>query len=163
DIEETGRSWTVMAEREQHAESRSMRALLSAGSVVVAGLGGDEHVLAERAAAAARAGDLTGPGHLVGVPGATADSIAAVPGPVALAVLAGPARDVVAAIEECRRIGVHAVVVLSGGFAEASTAGEALQRQLVRRTRAAGMRLVGPASFGVIAAGDSGRLNVTVR
>src|SRR5690554_2301840 len=41
-IEETGRSWTVMAEREQHAESLSMRAILGAGSVVVVALGGPE-------------------------------------------------------------------------------------------------------------------------
>ncbi|MEE6295506.1 bifunctional acetate--CoA ligase family protein/GNAT family N-acetyltransferase [Georgenia wangjunii] len=163
DIEETGRSWTVMAEREQHAESRSMRALLSAGSVVVAGLGGDEHVLAEQAAVAARSGGFTGPVHLVGVAGSTAQSLADVTGPVELAVLSGPARDVVAAIEECRRLEVHAAVVLSGGFAEASAEGEELQHELVRRTRAAGMRLVGPASFGVIAAGPHGRLNVTVR
>ncbi|WP_413449858.1 GNAT family N-acetyltransferase [Georgenia phoenicis] len=171
-IEETGRSWTVMAEREQHAESLSMRTLLAAGSVVVAGLGGPEQVFAERAAATVRAGDFTGPVHLVGLPGgeghvslaALADHLrdtgAAAPD---LAVVAGEPDVVVAAVPDLAALGVHAVVVLSGGFAERDAAGRQRQEELVRRTRAAGMRLLGPASYGVVAAGPAGRLDATLR
>ncbi|MFC4555891.1 GNAT family N-acetyltransferase [Georgenia faecalis] len=179
DIEETGRSWSVMAEREQRAESHSMRALLSASSVLVVGLGGPEHVLAERAAASLLAGGFTGPAHLVAVdpgdglgdgagdaPGprpARYERLADVTGPVDLAVLAGREEEVLAAVDACGRLGAHAVVVLSGGFAETGPAGERLQRELLRRTRAYGMRLVGPASFGLVAAGEGGRLDVTLR
>src|SRR5690625_411143 len=52
DLAQTPRSWAVMAEREQHAESRSMRALLDAGSVLVVDLGGPWGGLAARAARA---------------------------------------------------------------------------------------------------------------
>ncbi|PYG02032.1 Acyl-CoA synthetase (NDP forming) [Georgenia satyanarayanai] len=173
-IEETGRSWGVMAEREQRAESLSMRTLMAAGSVVVAGLGGPEQVYAERAAVTVREGSFTGQVHLVGLPdGVTAGhaSLAALaerlrtteaPAPD-LAVVAGDPDAVVAAVPELAALGVHAVVVLSGGFAEGDEAGRQRQEELARRTRAAGMRLLGPASYGVVATGPAGRLDATVR
>ncbi|WP_152190516.1 bifunctional acetate--CoA ligase family protein/GNAT family N-acetyltransferase [Georgenia satyanarayanai] len=173
-IEETGRSWTVMAEREQHAESLSMRTLLAAGSVVVVGLGGPEQVYAERAAVAVRDGSFTGPVHLVGLPDggtgahasltALAEHLGATESTAPdLAVVAGEPDAVVGAVPELAALGVHAVVVLSGGFAEGDDAGRQRQEELVRRTRAAGMRLLGPASYGVVATGPAGRLDATVR
>jgi len=175
-IEETGRSWGVMAEREQHAESLSMRTLMAAGSVVVAGLGGPEQVLAERAAETVRDGSFTGPVHLVGIPDGGAEGVghasltalaehlraSQAPAPD-LAVVAGEPDAVVAAVPELAALGVHAVVVLSGGFAESDEAGRQRQAELVRRTRAGGMRLLGPASYGVVATGPAGRLDATVR
>ena len=167
-IEETGRSWAVMAEREQHAESSSMRALLGAQSVVVVGLGGAEHVYAQRAAETICAGQFDGPVHLVGLDadglaGANAyATLAEVPDDGAeLAVLAGDAPAVIDAVDQLERLGVHAVVVLSGGFAEVGE--DARQHELVRRTRAAGMRLLGPASYGLVAHGSAGRLDATLR
>ncbi|WP_324650925.1 GNAT family N-acetyltransferase [Georgenia sp. H159] len=171
-IEETGRSWTVMAEREQRAESLSMRTMLSAGSVVVVGLGGPEQVFAERAAATIRAGDFTGPVHVVGL-----DDAAAYPALVdlardltesgragpELAVVAGEPDAVVAAVPDIAALGAHAVAVLSGGFAEEGPVGRQRQEELVRRTRAAGMRLLGPASYGLVANGQAGRLDATLR
>ncbi len=171
-IEETGRSWTVMAEREQRAESLSMRTLLGAGSVVVLGLGGPEQVYAEQAAATVRAGDFTGPVHVVGLGepdahdtlAALADHLATTgsPGPE-LAVVAGEPDAVVAAVPALAELGVQAVAVLSGGFAERDAAGRQLQAELVQRTRSAGMRLLGPASYGVVASGPEGRLDATLR
>ena len=174
-IEETGRSWAVMAEREQRAESLSMRAMLAASSVVVAGLGGPEQVFAERAAASVRAGDFTGPVHLVGLgddgaPGhhaslahlATHLEASGEPRPD-LAVVAGDPDAVVAAVPDIARLGSNAVAVLSGGFAEQGGAGRERQVELVRRTRAAGMRLLGPASYGIVAAGPAGRLDAIPR
>ncbi|MEE6286561.1 GNAT family N-acetyltransferase [Georgenia sp. MJ173] len=170
DIEETGRSWAVMAEREQHAESSSMRALLAAGSVVVVGLGGDWQVYAQRAAETITAGTFHGQVHAVGLapatlPGAQVhDSLEdIVPGSADLAVLGGDPDAVIDAVGRLERLDVHAVIVLSGGFAEAGDDGLARQQELVRRTRAAGMRLLGPASYGLIAHGSQGRLDATLR
>ncbi|TNC19507.1 GNAT family N-acetyltransferase [Georgenia sp. 311] len=169
-IEETGRSWAVMAEREQRAESLSMRAMLAAGSVVVAALGGPEEVYARRAAESVTAGGFDGPVHLVGLPGegayATLTDLAA---HVAeedrpdLAVVAGEPDAVVAAVPQLARLGVHAVAVLSGGFAEEGPEGRRRQVELGRATRAAGMRLLGPASYGLVASGPAGRLAATPR
>ena len=174
DIEETGRSWTVMAEREQHAESSSMRALLAAGSVAVVGLGDEGHVYAQRAAETIGAGQFDGPAHTVGLepgtlPGAhdhaTLEDLVSSAGDtgIDLAVLGGAPDAVIDSIEALERIGVHAVVVLSGGFAEAGPEGLARQHELLRRTRAAGMRLLGPASYGLVAHGPEGRLDATLR
>lgn len=168
-IEETGRSWTVMAEREQHAESLSMRAMLGAGSVVVVALGGPEEVYAHRVAATVRAGDFTGPVHLVGLPEegahATLGDLAAhlTDDGLDLAVVAGEPDAVVAAVPDLARLGVHAVAVLSGGFAEQGAEGRQRQVELVQATRAAGMRLLGPACYGLVASGPSGRLDATPR
>ncbi|TRW47146.1 GNAT family N-acetyltransferase [Georgenia yuyongxinii] len=178
-IEETERSWQVMAERERHAEALSMGGLLQAASVVVLGLGpeGEEgHVLAGRVAQALAAGAFTGPVHVVGmaagdptaVPGPPRQrtqvhrAIGEVPGPVDLAVVAGPPRDVVGSVPALRDLGVRAMVVLSHGFGESGPAGMARQRELLRRTRAAGIRVVGPASFGVVGHGPAGRYNATL-
>ncbi|MFD1507713.1 GNAT family N-acetyltransferase [Georgenia yuyongxinii] len=178
-IEETERSWQVMAERERHAEALSMGGLLQAASVVVLGLGpeGEEgHVLAGRVAQALAAGAFTGPVHVVGTaaggptaePGAPRQptqvhrAIGEVPGPVDLAVVSGPPRDVVGSVPALRDLGVRAMVVLSHGFGESGPAGMARQRELLRRTRAAGIRVVGPASFGVVGHGPAGRYNATL-
>src|SRR5690625_2129194 len=170
-IEETGRSWAVMAEREQHAESRSMRALLAARSVVVIGLGGPEQVYAERTAAAIRAGTFTGALHLVSLeedPTALAslDQLAASVDEQdrpELAVVAGEASAVIDIVPRLAELGVHALVVLSGGFAEQDAAGRRRQAELLQRTRAAGMRLLGPASYGLVATGPAGRLDAVPR
>lgn len=170
-IEETGRSWAVMAEREQHAESRSMRALLAARSVVVMGLGGPEQVYAERAAAAIRAGSFTGKVHGVALDGdpTAPDSLDQLAASVPesdrpeLAVVAGEARAVVDVVPDLADLGVHALVVLSGGFAEQDETGRQLQAELLQRTRAAGMRLLGPASYGLVATGPTGRLDAVPR
>lgn len=173
DLALTPRSWTVIAEREQYAESRSMRALLDPASVVLLNLGGPWGALASRIAHAVAGSDFSGPIHLIGevpqrvppgwshhakVPaaaqaGATAD----------LALVVGDPDEVVAAVSELPQLGVQGVVVLSGGFAEAGEQGALLQARLVAATRGGGMRLLGPMSFGVVAAGSHGRLVATLR
>jgi acyl-CoA synthetase (NDP forming)/RimJ/RimL family protein N-acetyltransferase len=176
DIEETERSWRVMAERERHAEALSMRTVLAATSLVLVRLGpdgGEGDVLASAAARSLLVGGFGGPVHLVGldgVDGAGADGgrvrrhgdLAAVEGPVELAVVAGPSEDVVDAVPGLAALGVRAVVVLSHGFGEQGLAGMHRQRLLLRRTREAGIRVVGPASYGVVGNGEAGRYNVSL-
>lgn len=176
-IEETERSWKVMAERERHAEALSMRGLFQAGSVLVLAAGppdGEGQVLAGAVAleltGARTSGAFTGGLDLVGLttpPAAGADvavheSLGSVTGPVDLAVAAGPPAEVVAAVPALQALGVRALVVLSHGFGEQGPVGMARQRELLRSTREAGIRVVGPASYGVVGQGPAGRYNASL-
>ncbi|MFF2622299.1 bifunctional acetate--CoA ligase family protein/GNAT family N-acetyltransferase [Oerskovia jenensis] len=88
--------------------------------------------------------------------------IADVPGPVDLALLALPPREAIAATAELERLGVRAVVVLSAGFAETGPDGLALQRDLLRTAHTAGMRVVGPATYGLLTTHAGHRLNASL-
>lgn len=175
DLDPTERSRAVMADREHRAEARSMQGLLGATSVVLVGTGappgdGPDHdgapldrVLAHRALAAlVRSPDVTV--HVVGagrdVPdggGAprTHATLADVPGPVDLAVVALPPPDAIDAVRQLARLDVRGVVVLSAGFAETGPDGLALQRELLRVAHTAGLRVVGPASYGLLRTGET--------
>ena len=89
-------------------------------------------------------------------------SVAAVPGQVDLAVIAVPAHAVLEVVDECAEAGVKALLVVSSGFAEEGRAGERLQAELLRRARNAGMRVVGPNSFGLINNDPAVRLNASL-
>ena len=67
-----------------------------------------------------------------------------IPEPVDLAVVVRPAREVLGIVDECARKHVHALVILSSGFAEMGEEGALLQRSIVAKARANGMRVVGP-------------------
>ncbi|NHT17658.1 GNAT family N-acetyltransferase [Cellulomonas sp. IC4_254] len=133
------------------------------GAVTAAG--GDEravevHVVGRPAPAA--------PGDAAPAGGAPApavhhwDRLDDVPGPVDLAVLALPAAEAVVAVRALGRLGVKGVVVLSGGYAEQGPTGLALQRALLRAAHAAGLRVVGPRSYGVLAHAAGGLLNASL-
>lgn len=169
DIDPTDRSLAVVADREHRAEARSMGGLLGARSVVVVGPGpGAADTLPGRAAAAAYAhlvaGDPTLAVHAVGVAGVPSTGVLAdVPGPIELAVVAVPEERALELVRALAPLGVHGVVLLSGGFAEHGAEGLARQRAVLRAAHAAGMRIVGPASFGIVApAADGGTLNASL-
>lgn len=175
DLDPTERSRAVMADREHRAEARSMQGLLGATSVVLVGPGvppgdGPDHagapldrVLAHRALAAlVRSPDVTV--HVVGVGGDVPDggaaprthaTLADVPGPVDLAVVALPPPDAIDVVRQLARLEVRGVVVLSAGFAETGPDGLALQRELLRVAHTAGLRVVGPASYGLLRTGET--------
>ena len=71
-------------------------------------------------------------------------------GPVGLAVIAVPAAQVSAVIEDCAAKDVHAVIVVSIGFAEAGAEGRVRQAELVAQCRATRIRLIGPCALGVV-------------
>ncbi|WP_454729160.1 bifunctional acetate--CoA ligase family protein/GNAT family N-acetyltransferase [Cellulosimicrobium protaetiae] len=175
DLDPTERSRAVMADREHRAEARSMQGLLGATSVVLVGPGvppgdGPDHdgapldrVLAQRALAAlVRSPDVTV--HVVGAGADVPDggaaprrhaTLADVPGPVDLAVVALPPPDAIDAVRQLARLEVRGVVVLSAGFAETGPEGLALQRELLRVAHTAGLRVVGPASYGLLRTGEA--------
>jgi acetyl coenzyme A synthetase (ADP forming)-like protein len=88
-------------------------------------------------------------------------TVSAAPGPVDLAVIAVPAPAVLDVARDCAQAGVHALVVISAGFAEVGPEGAERQRELLGVCRAAGMRLVGPNCLGVLCTADGVRLNAT--
>ncbi|MCL3862190.1 GNAT family N-acetyltransferase [Actinotalea sp. K2] len=170
DIDPTERSLAVMADREHRAEARSVQGILDPRSVLVVaradsarstGPGGArtglaqavlDHLLAGADAPHVDGGPAV---HVVGplrapAPAEQWDEIAQVPGPVDLLVLEVPAASAAATVRQCARLTPRAVVVLSSGFAETGPDGLAHQRDLVRAAHAAGMRVVGPSSYGFL-------------
>ena len=161
DIDPTERSLAVMADREQRAEARSVNGMLTPRSVLL--LTDPDASEVERVLARTVLRHLVEVGvgrpqvHVVGLAEADLDlpvqwwaSLAEVPGPVDLLVLSLPAERVPDAVRRCARLRPCAVVVLSGGFAEAGPRGREHQRELLRGAHGVGMRVLGPASFGAI-------------
>lgn len=177
EIDPTDRSVQVMADREHSAEARSMRALLEARTVLVVGPGGSPGAPARalHAAMAARVcRSLSAEAvegrvavHAVGVaevPDGVVPwrSVGDVPRPVDVAVLATGAEEAVEVVGRLGAFGARAVVLLSGGFAEEGPEGLERQRRLLRAAHGAGMRVVGPSSYGVIATDGERTLNLSL-
>lgn len=172
DLEPTEQSLAVMRSREHRAEARSMQRLLAPASVAVVGAGRRTgsvgRTLLRNLLAAGFTGDLyavnrhpdLAGGELDGVP--VHPSVSAVPGPVELAVIAVPAEHVPAVVADCGAHGVRALVVITAGYAEAGPGGRERQRALVRQARAAGMRVLGPNSFGLFNTDPAVRLNASL-
>ena len=160
DLDLTDRSREVMADREHRAEARSMQALLSARRVLLVGpaTGGtvDELLAARvREAHAADPGDteLRVLGDDVTWSGL---------GEVDLAVVAAPPDEVIDAVRRLRGTGARGVVVLSAGWAEAGPDGVARRRELLRTAHAEGLRVVGPASYGLLTNVPGARLRASL-
>jgi acetyl coenzyme A synthetase (ADP forming)-like protein len=88
-------------------------------------------------------------------------SVEEIPAPIDLAVIVVPAAGVIDVARACGRKGVKALVVISAGFAETGSEGQALQASLVAVCRAAGMRLIGPNCMGLLNADPDVRLDAT--
>ena len=168
DIDPTEKSLAVMAAREHRAEARSVKDLLSPGSVAVIGASAHVDHAGHHAVEAILSGGFTGTLYGVGhTPyqreGLTfVSALGEIDGTVDLAVIAVPREAVEGAVTDCGRAGVRAVVVMTGGYAEDGLEGAAAQRRLVRIARAAGMRVVGPASLGLITTDPQVSLNASV-
>ncbi|MBR7743449.1 GNAT family N-acetyltransferase [Phycicoccus sp. BSK3Z-2] len=168
DIEPTDRSRAVELAREHRAESLSLRALLHPSVVAVVGASRDEDSFGGRLLARLLDAGFTGTVHPVNpnvskIRGLKAhDSVRDVPDRVDLAIVAVPAAAVLDVVDECAEAGVRGLLVVSAGFAEEGPEGAERQAELVRRARAAGMRVVGPNSFGLINNDPQVRLNASV-
>jgi acyl-CoA synthetase (NDP forming)/GNAT superfamily N-acetyltransferase len=173
EIDETGLTESVMREREQHAEARSIRRLLYPTSVAVVGASADESKIGHAVLRALLDGDFAGDVFAVnrsaedvdGVP--TYPTVSAIPQAVDLVVLAVPAASVPDVVAECATAGVHGLVVVSGGFGERGDAAERqdgllAQRKIVTEARANGMRVVGPNCLGIINTDQDVRLNASL-
>jgi acetate---CoA ligase (ADP-forming) len=72
-----------------------------------------------------------------------------VPGQVDLTVIALPTEACVEAMHDCADVGATTALVLSGGFAEVGSEGQARQNALLEAARAGSVRLIGPNCFGL--------------
>ena len=82
-------------------------------------------------------------------------SLEAVGAPVDLVVVGLAAAQAPAAVREAGKAGARAALIFASGFAELGAEGRALQEELVRAGREAGVRLCGPNSVGVVNAFDN--------
>jgi acetyl coenzyme A synthetase (ADP forming)-like protein len=88
-------------------------------------------------------------------------SVRELPEPVDLALIAVPRDAVLDVVDDCAIRGVPALVVITAGFAEVGVEGQELQRRLVEKVRAHGMRLIGPNCLGLVSNGPETRLDAT--
>lgn len=168
DIDPTDRSLAVMAAREHRAEARSIADLVTPATIAVIGASRDPrhagHAVVEHLIASGFAGRLYGvsptPFEREGMTHVT--TVGDVPARVDLAVVAVPVDQVDDVVEQCGAAGVHAVVVVTGGYAEAGAEGRARQTELVRRAHSHGMRVVGPASLGLFNTAPESRFNASI-
>ncbi len=171
DIEPTDRSRAVRLAREHRAEGRSMRAVLEPASVAVVGV--SRAVDAVGSVAVRHIVDSGYAGQLYAVGKAAAGttvsgvevvaSLSQLQGAADLVVIAVPASGVLDVVREGGMAGSKAVLILSSDFADAGTdQGRALQSDVLAATRASGMRLLGPNSFGLINASADRTLNASL-
>lgn len=155
-IEPTDRSQAVQMAREHRAEAQSIRGLLSPASIAVVGVSRQPDALGSIIFDNILDSDFQGALYVVNrdvdtVRGVRAYSkVSDIGEPVDLVVVAVPAESILEIVDDCAVAGVRGMVVFSSGFAEAGPAGEERQAELLNRARAAGMRVVGPSSFGII-------------
>ena len=143
----------AVAGREQQADVASLEPLLRPRSVAVIGAGRSSGSLGRRILLNIRAAGFSGPlyavsphrGDIEGIP--CVPSVAALPEAPDLAVVSVPAARVVAVAGECGNRGVRSLAVITAGLTTAQESG------LLEATRRGGMRLAGPASYGVAVPG----------
>jgi acyl-CoA synthetase (NDP forming)/RimJ/RimL family protein N-acetyltransferase len=168
DIEPTDSSKAVAMSREHRAEAISVRSILHPSTIAVIGASRRRNSIGSQLLDRLVDGGFTGSIHPVNPNVRTLrrrtayPSVAAVPGKVDLAVIAVPAHAVLEVVDECAEAGVKSLLVVSSGFAEEGRDGERLQAELLRRARNAGMRVVGPNSFGLINNDPAVRLNASL-
>ncbi|MFB9070735.1 GNAT family N-acetyltransferase [Citricoccus parietis] len=167
-IDPTAKSRAVMESREHRAEARSVAELLAPEAVAVIGASRQWGSVGFALLQNIIEGGYTGPVYGINpealeVAGMISRaSLAEVPGPVDLAVIAVPEAEVPAVVQDCARHGVKGLLVVTTGYADAGQEGLVRQRALVRQARANGMRVIGPASAGLINTAPEVSLNASV-
>jgi acetyltransferase len=86
-------------------------------------------------------------------------SVGAIGEQVDLAVIVTPPATVPGLVEECGRVGIPGVIIISAGFKEVGPAGIELERRVLETARRFGIRVVGPNCLGIM--NPVGRLNAT--
>ena len=166
-IDPTARWRAVMESREHRAEAQSVAEIVNPSSVAVVGASRDAesvgHVVLERILAGGFTGDVYAVNReafeVCGVPAYA--HVKDIPGPVDLVVAAVPVDQMQGVVEQCAEHDVKGILVLTSGYADAGAEGVAAQRSLVSLARAEGMRVIGPASLGVICTDPAIRLNAS--
>ena len=77
-------------------------------------------------------------------------SVLEVPGEIDLAIIVVNAKFVLATIDQCHEKGIKGLCVITAGFKETGKEGAELEKQLLEKVQAYGMRCVGPNCLGVV-------------
>jgi len=166
-IEPTVSSIAAIREREHQAESASTTRLLAPASIAVIGASREKGTIGHELFRNLLAYEFQGPVYPVNpattsVAGVRAyASVLDVPDAVDLAVVVVPAAAVPAVVEQCARKHVHGLVIISAGFAEVGSDGQASERAIVATARRNGMRIIGPNCLGVVNTAAGVRMNAT--
>jgi acetyl coenzyme A synthetase (ADP forming)-like protein len=166
-LEDTERGRDVAASRAATAATASMTRVFKPRSLVVVGANRERGRIGSELLHNIVSGGYTGQlavvhpaaASIAGVPAFR--SMADVPGTVDLAIIVVPAEQVLATVDDCIAKDVKALVVISAGFSEIGSDGQAREAELLRRVRQAGVRLVGPNCMGVINTDPAIRMNAT--
>jgi acyl-CoA synthetase (NDP forming) len=75
-----------------------------------------------------------------------------IPDRLDLVLMAIPAEAVEEMLPACGRAGARAAIVISGGFSESSSEGRKLEKKMVERAHACGIRIIGPNTMGIYTA-----------
>lgn len=191
-IDPTERSRAVMESREHRAEARSVAELTAPAHVAVVGASRQPGTPGHQVLQNLVEGRFTGGVHAINpeafeVGGTTAHaSLGELKQPIDLAVVCVPAAQLPAVVADCGRHGVKGLVVITDGLdavapdsdGETGETGESVevgesgarsggvagfdQRALVRLARRWGMRVIGPASVGLIRTDPDVSLNASL-
>jgi len=77
-------------------------------------------------------------------------TITSIPEHIDLAVIATPAKTVSEIVEECGKIGVEGITIISAGFKEIGDEGKKLEGEITEIRKKYGLRIIGPNCVGVI-------------
>src|SRR6187200_3448275 len=87
--------------------------------------------------------------------------VTSIPTAVDLAIIAVPSLHVEPVVDDCLEKGVPAICIITAGFGECSQEGQARERAIVAKARAAGCRVVGPNCMGLLNTDPAVLLNAT--
>lgn len=167
-IDPTDKSRAVMESREHRAEARSIQELLAPSSVAVIGASRKWGTVGYQLLEHIIEGGFTGPVYAINPEALelagmlSFAKLSEVPGPVKLAIIAVPYDEVPKVVEDCGAAGVKGIVVATAGYADDGDRGLQRQRELVRQARANGMRVIGPASLGIVNTNTAVSLNASM-
>lgn len=167
-IDPTEKSRAVMESREHRAEAKSLAGLLAPASIAVIGASREWGTIGHTLLHNIIEGGFTGPVYGIN-PQAfelggmrSYATVAEVPGPVDLAVVAVPQDQIHQVITQCARAGAKGLLIATGGFEKDGEAGLLRQRELVRLARGNGMRVIGPASLGLVNTDPATSMNASM-
>lgn len=165
---------TVAAEASQGARRNGrsstaspMRAILSPRSIAVIGASRTPHTMGHQVLTNLIRDGFTGAVYPVNPRARSVcsvrafTSVAEIGDPIDLGIVVVPKEQVLDVVDECGEVGVHGLVVISAGFREIGAEGAERERELVKRVRHYGMRMVGPNCMGVINATPDVLMNAT--
>ncbi|GAA1822417.1 bifunctional GNAT family N-acetyltransferase/acetate--CoA ligase family protein [Nesterenkonia flava] len=167
-IDPTEKSRAVMEAREHRAEARSVGELLAPAQVAVIGASREYGSVGYHLLQNLVEGRFTGGIHSVNpeafeVGGTPAySSLEHIRQEIDLAVIAVPADQLAQVVRDCGRHGVKGILVVTDGIARDAGSGPIDQRELVSLARSWGMRVIGPASVGLINTDPDVSLNASL-